>query len=148
MIKSAQSYHIKDIVRLCGDYYKISPYVRTHTYDADYFLNTVRRNIISPTAEVAVAEWAGAIVGFSVAYLGDYMWTQGLRVNMELIYVDPDQRQYGLAQGLLDHNIAWARSHGAKEFLAGDIGITPDTISRFYQLQGFEDPGVIIRRVL
>lgn len=148
MIKSAQSYHIKDIVRLGQEYYQASPYSRTHTYDADYFLNSIRKNIISPTAEVAVAEWDGAIVGFTVAYLGDYMWTHGLRANMELIYVKPESRQYGLAQGLLDHNIAWARSQGAVEFLAGDIGMNTEVVTRFYQMQGFEDPGVVIRRVL
>ena len=148
MIRSAQSYHIKDIVRLTRDYFDSSPYARTQQYDADHFLNNVRKNIISPTSEVAVAEWDNKTVGFSLSYLADYLWAQGLRVNMELIYVQPDYRQYGLTQGLLDHNIAWARAEGATEFLAGDIGINTEVITRFYQMQGFEDPGVVIRRVL
>lgn len=148
MIKSAQSYHIKDIVRLGQEYYQASPYSRTHKYDADHTLNAIRKNIISPTAEVAVAEWDNKIVGAAVAYLGDYMWTHGSRVNMEMIYVQPQYRQYGLTQGLLDHNIAWATSQGAVEFLAGDIGMNTEVVTRFYQMQGFEDPGVIIRRVL
>jgi len=148
LIKSAQSYHIKDIVRITQNYFNLSPYVRTQQYDADKFLHNIRKRIISPTSEVAVAEWDNKTVGFTLSYLGEFMWAQATCVKMELIYVESDYRQYGLTQGLLDHNIAWARSMNATEFLAGDIGINTEVITRFYQMQGFEDPGVIVRRVL
>jgi GNAT superfamily N-acetyltransferase len=130
------------------DYFDSSPHAQIQQYDAEYFLNNVRKNIISPTSEVAVAEWDNKTVGFSLSYLGDYLWTHGLRVNMELIHVMPEYPQNELTQGLLDHNIAWARSQGAVEFFAGDIGMNIETVTRFYQMQGFADPGVVIRRIL
>ena len=105
LIKSGASYHLKDLVRLGKDYYLSSPYHLTHQFDGDILLDNLRRYMIYPTAEVAVAEWNNRVVGGSVAYLLPYAWTSGLCVNMEFFYLDPDYRQQGLAEAMLEHQL-------------------------------------------
>jgi GNAT superfamily N-acetyltransferase len=148
MIVTANSQHLKDLVRLGQRYYEESPYRVTHQFDANHLMNFLRRAMISPVFEVAVAEWDGKTVGGAVAYISDYAWCNETRTNMELIYVDPEYRQYGLVEGLLDHQLAWSRRMQVKEMCAGDIGFRPKVVEEFYSRHGFENPGVLMRKVL
>jgi GNAT superfamily N-acetyltransferase len=148
LIKSGASYHLKDLVRLGKSYYESSPYVHTHQFDGELLLDNLRKYMIYPVAEIAVAEWDNRVVGGAVAYMLEYTWTPGVRVNMEFFYVDPEYRQYGLAEALLEHQLAWAKQQNAMEFIAGDLGLNPKALQKFFEQQGFQDPGMLIRKVL
>jgi GNAT superfamily N-acetyltransferase len=148
LITTAQSYHLKDLVRIGKRYFEASPYVSTHQFEENTLMDTLRRAMISPLYEVAVAEWDGKTVGGAVAYLSDYAWCSHTRVNMELIYVDEEYRAHGLVEGLIEHQLSWSRRNGAKEMIAGDIGFRPRVVENFYSQQGFQDPGVMLRKVL
>lgn len=148
MIVSAQSYHIKDIVKLCQKYYEESPYRLTHEFDPDTTLEYTRRAIIYPHCEVAVAEWQDTVAGFSLCYVSEYPWCIGLRSHMEFLYVLPEFRQYGLAEALIEHQEAWSRRMKALELIGGDLGLRPALLQRFLESQGFQDPGLVIRKVL
>ena len=148
MIQSAQTYHLKDLVRLGEQYFTESMYAKTLNYDADTALNFLRRCIIDATAEVVVAEWSGKVVGFGVAYLGEYPWCPGIRANVEFMYLLPDARGQGLFEGMLDYLIDWATRLGAQEIQAGDVGFNPNGVEAFLSRRGFEDPGVILRKMI
>ena len=147
MIQRAQSYHLKDLGRLGRAYYAESPYATTHQFDEDKLLDTLRRGMIYPVVEIAVAEWDNKTVGGAAAYLSEYSWCHGTRCNMEFFYVDPEYRGHGLAEGLLEHCMAWGRQMGALEFTAGDIGIRPKLTQRFFENNGLGDTGVVLRKV-
>jgi GNAT superfamily N-acetyltransferase len=148
VILSGQSYHLKDVIRLGGMYYGESPYATTHKFDEKKLLDFLRKAMIYPVMEVAVAEWDNRIVGAAICYVNEYAWCEGLRSCMEFFYVEPEYRGQGLAEGLLDHCIAWADKMGATEFSAGDLGLRPRLTQRFLEQHGFQDPGVVLRKVL
>lgn len=148
MIYTATSQNLKDLVRLGRCYHQESPYSATHEFDDNHLMNWLRRALISPVFEVAVAEWDRKTVGGSVAYISDYAWCNEHRTNMEFIYVLPEYRQYGLVEGLLEHQLAWSRKMQVKEMFAGDIGFRPRVVEEFYSRNGFSDPGVLLRKVL
>jgi NDP-sugar pyrophosphorylase family protein len=62
--------------------------------------------------------------------------------------VDEEYRAHGLVEGLIEHQLSWSRRNGAKEMIAGDIGFRPRVVENFYSQQGFQDPGVMLRKVL
>ena len=148
MIITATSEHLKDLVRLAQRYYEESPYQATHEFDVNHTMNYVRRAMISPVFELAVAQWDGRTVGGAVAYISDYAWCNQIRTNMVFIYVDEPYRQHHLVEGLLEHQLAWSRKMQAREMFAGDIGFRPRIIEAFYKQHGFADPGVMLRKVL
>lgn len=148
MISTAQSFHLKDIVRLGERYYSLSPYVKSHEFEPATLLDWLRKAMIYPNAEVAVATYNDQVVGVAVAYLLDYAWTSGHRANMEFFYVDEEYRQYGLAEQLLEHQVEWAKKMNCLEFIAGDIGLNPRLNQKFFEQHGFQDPGMVIRKVL
>ncbi len=148
MIVQAQSYHLKDLVKLGQLYYAESPYAQTHQFEPDTLMNALRKAMISPVYEVVVAEWDGQVVGAAYAYIAEYAWCSDVRVNMELIYVVPEHRNSGISEDLISHMVNWSRRVNAKELTAGDIGFRPRITQEFYQQQGFEDPGVMLRKVM
>lgn len=147
MIVQAQSYHLKDIVRMAQHYFAESPYAQTHTFESETLMNSLRKAMISPVYEVAVAEWDGKVIGAAYAYMADYAWCSDVRVNMEFIYVEPEYRNQGQVEQLIEHMISWSRRNQAKEMTAGDIGFRPKITEEFYKTQGFGDPGVMLRKV-
>lgn len=148
MIETAQSYHLKDIVRIGEQYYKESPYVTTHEFEANTLLDWLRRAMIIPHAEVAVATWEDRVVGVCVGYLSEYAWTSGLRTHIEFLFVLEEYRKHELAEQLLEHLEAWSRKMNSQEILAGDLGLRPRLTERFLKQQGYQDPGVLLRKVL
>lgn len=147
MIMTAQSYHLKDIVRMAENYFAESPYAQTHRFEPHTLTNSLRKAMISPVYEVAVAEWSGTVVGAAYAYMADYAWCSDVRVNMEFIYVLPEYRNQGLTENLIEHMMNWSRKNQARELTAGDIGFRPRITEEFYKTQGFADSGVMLRKV-
>lgn len=148
MIVQAQSYHLKPLVALGEEYYQCSPYARSHRFEYDTLLENLRRAMIVASHNIVVAEWDGEVVGGCMAYVAPYSWNSETFVNVELIYVKPEHRGRGLAEGMLDHQESWARSVGAREIVGGDIGFNPDAMADWLESQGWHDTGVVIRKVI
>jgi GNAT superfamily N-acetyltransferase len=148
MIIDGQSYHLKDVVRLGRAYHSESPYAGQIDYDDKKTLDFLRQAMIYPVMKMVVAEYDNKVVGAAVCYLQEFMWCSKIRANMEFFYVEPEYRSLGLAEGMLDNCIEWANKAGAVEFMAGDLGLRPKLTQRFLESQGFQDPGMVIRKVL
>jgi GNAT superfamily N-acetyltransferase len=148
MIQVAQSYHLKDLVKIGRSYWAESPYHATHEFDEDTLLESLRRAMIVATHNVIVAEADGQTVGGSVAYIGDYPWCTSVRSDVELLYVLPEYRDRGFAEQMLEHQTEWSRKMGAVEILAGDIGFRPPVVERWLDGQGYQDSGVVMRKLL
>jgi GNAT superfamily N-acetyltransferase len=148
MITEAQSYHLKDLTNLARSYFLESPYATTHQFDSDCTLESLRRGMILATHRVTAAEYNGTTVGGAFAYAAPYTWCADVRVNCEFIYVLPEYRDRGLAEGLLEDLRAWAVKINAKEICAGDVGFRPPVTQRWLASQGYSDPGVMLRQVI
>jgi GNAT superfamily N-acetyltransferase len=148
MIIDGQSYHLKDVVRLGKAYHSESPYAVTHEYNEKKTLDFLRQAMIYPTMKTVVAEYDNRVVGAAICYLQEYMWADSYRATMEFFYVEPEYRALGLAEQMLERCIEWAVKMNATEFMAGDLGLRPRLTQRFLENQGFQDPGVILRKVL
>lgn len=148
MIKTAQTYHLKDLVRMSQQYHSESPYAGLLEFDPVVSLDYLRTAAIQPTYEVVVAELDGATVGMCVAYLCDYAWCDQLFANIEFIYLLPEARGRGLTANLIQHQIDWATRCGAREIQAGDLGFDPDGFQQLMAHSGFAGSGVVVRKML
>ena len=129
-------------------YFNESPYALTQKFDSDKTLDFIRRTMIYPNTEVAVAEYNDRAVGFSIAYLHELPWSNSVTAVIDFIYVDPENRAHGLAEQMIEHQIRWATKNNAVEISAGDVGLRPRLTQRFLEQQGFAEPGIVLRKVL
>jgi len=111
-------------------------------------MNGFRRAMIVASKELVVAEYDNKVVGYAYAYVGPYIWCNDIRVNMEMIYLDPEYRGKGYAEDLLQWVEDWGVKLGAREITAGDIGMQPRQTNIFLKRRGFSDEGVILRKVV
>jgi len=59
-----------------------------------------------------IAEWQGAVAGFTVCVLHPGSWTIAPACYLEDLYVDPDLRGHGIGQALIEDLISMARDNG------------------------------------
>ena len=59
-----------------------------------------------------IAEWQGAVAGFTVSVLHPGSWTLTPICYLEDLFVDPEARGQGLGRALIDDLITMARNHG------------------------------------
>lgn len=57
---------------------------------------------------------------------------------IEGIYVEPAHRRQGVARLLMEHAVAWCRTHGCRE-LATDAELDDEAAQRFHRHMGFEE---------
>ncbi|MBG6172666.1 GNAT superfamily N-acetyltransferase [Labrenzia sp. EL_208] len=118
---------------------------------SDYrVLETLYRYIDTALPTVYVAEGKNReIVGFVVANVGQYCWTDGHFAIQEVLYVKPEQRGGRVAVLLMKELIAWARRMGASEVLGGnDNKFNSERTARFLEHFGFERVGFHMRKDL
>ena len=149
MVITAQSKHIKEIVKLAEKYFSESPYVKSLKFDNIQCIEFVRSALIKIQYELVVAtNDKNQVIGAALAYLTDYGWSTDYKVSMEFIYVLPEYRSATTAEELISHIEEWAYKMKAKEVQLGDIGFRPDAIGKFYETLGYTDRGVCLRKVL
>lgn len=59
-----------------------------------------------------IAEWQGAVAGFTVSVLHPGSWTLTPVCYLEDLFVDPAARGHGLGRALIDDLVALGRDHG------------------------------------
>jgi len=148
MIERAQSHHLKEIVKLTEEYYKVSPYYQRLPFEPDRCLDYLRREMILGTSFFAVYTYAGRVEGYAVAYLFDYMFCRQQCVNIEYLYIRPEYRPNHAAEEMIKYIEDWAITVGAKEIVAGDIGIDPERLARWYRTKGYTYQGVTVTKRL
>ena len=147
MIERAQSYHLKDLVRLAHEYYQLSPY-KDIPFDSDAALDFGRRQMVMATSFFPVYTVGNSVEGFAIAYMIQLNFSRSLRVNLEYIYVREQYRSQGAAEQLVQAVESWARQVGAIDLVTGDIGINPELMRRWYSGQGYQYEGVCMTKRL
>lgn len=147
MIETAQSHHLKDLVRLSHEYYQLSPYTDI-PFDSDAALDFGRRQMVMATSFFPVYTVASRPEGFAIAYLIQLNFSRSVGVNLEYIYVREQYRSAGAADQLMQSVESWAHSVGAVELRTGDIGINPDVMQRWLGHQGYQYEGVCMTKRL
>jgi len=92
-----------------------------------------------PQALFLIAELAAQPVGYLYAYLADappYFATQAKHCIIEVVYIDPQARGYGIAQELIARCSEWARAAGASRLIAGIYAANESSVKVFAK-QGF-----------
>ena len=59
-----------------------------------------------------IAEWQGAVAGFTVCVLHPGSWTLTLNCYLEDLFVDPEARGHGLGRALIDDLVCLGRDNG------------------------------------
>jgi GNAT superfamily N-acetyltransferase len=148
MIIPGQSRHLKDLVRLGQAYHAESPYKGHIEFDDIQTLEFLRQAMIMPTVSVAVLDIDGRARGAAIAGIMPFYWNLKRRCHMEFLYIDPEYRGQGHAEALLVYTEQWAKKHECVEITAGDLGLRPRFTERFLREQGYQDPGVMLRKPL
>jgi hypothetical protein len=78
-------------------------------------------------------------VGFVAGYLVNKPWNnQCLIGHIQFIYIVEEHRNLENFKTLLDGFQEWSVARGARELMAGDIGINPDRMRKLYEHFGFK----------
>jgi GNAT superfamily N-acetyltransferase len=148
MILTAQTYHLKDLTQLTQEWFSSTFYANNYEFEKDNALDYLRRCMVYPTIEVAVAEWSGRAVGFSIVSLTEMPWCQNAMAFIEFLYVRPGYSEQEFAHGLLDHQVNWARKNSAREINSAVLDQTAGFSSDYLDQQQFSPVGQISRKVL
>ncbi len=120
-----------------------------HEFKEDIVRATYFRYIDTADPTIFVAEDKGRIVGFLVALICGYEFTDGLYTVQRVLYVRPDRRGGRTAALLMKHFIAWSEQLGAKEIIGGnDNSFNSEQTASFLEKFGFERVGYSLRRSL
>jgi len=103
-------------------------------YPNDYWLGRLSSESNASWDLPLVAEWDGKPVGLA---WGRIQASRPEVANLYQVWVDPNYRQRGVGQMLLERVIAWARARNARYL---DLGVTfaDSPALRLYQRNGFE----------
>jgi GNAT superfamily N-acetyltransferase len=128
-------------INLCG-YYAQEALIPEDEYDEDAVLETIR--LYSSHYEYF---WFNAYdgqrpVGIIAGYVTKEPWSKTkLHAHIELIFLLESHRSMDNFRTLLNKSEEWARTVGATEITAGDIGINPERTQKLYSHFDFK-PGV------
>ena len=102
--------------------------------------------LTSPDAHVCAASLGGEAVAFAITTTS-FGLENGLVAELEDLYVRPEARRQGLADGLITDAAAWARDRGcgSLEVVVAPNGRDVGHLHRFYLQREFRDEG---RRLL
>jgi aminoglycoside 6'-N-acetyltransferase I len=104
----------------------------------------------SPAARVAVAEIAGARVGFAITTTS-FGLENGRIAELEDLFVTPEHRGTGVGQALIDDSVAWCRDTGCRlvEVVIAPNGQDVGHLFRYYDRRGFVNEGrALLAKVL
>ncbi|MET9244141.1 GNAT family N-acetyltransferase [Nonomuraea sp. NPDC051941] len=102
--------------------------------------------VTSPAARVAVSEEHGRIIAFAITTTS-FGLESGLIAELEDLYVAPEARRRGEANGLIEDSRSWAAELGCSllEIVIAPNGNDVSHLFDFYGKRGFQDEG---RRLL
>lgn len=115
----------------------------------DITRETFKQAMKSGDPTIFVVEKNREVVGFLMALLNGYAFTDGLYVVQEVIYVRSDMRGSRAAAFLVKAFVQWGERLGAKEIIFGISNkLHPERTARFFELvAGAEQVGFYLKRV-
>lgn len=142
-----------------GDESQVEYLVGLHTLHSQshipFHVETLRETMRDSITTGEPISWVverddGLILGFSLASLTGYRWSNALQCRLEVIYVHPDARKgSSIGVALFLEYDRWTRTVGAVESHCGVIhGIKADVTARWMRRFGFEEVGTYLRKVL
>ena len=100
----------------------------------------------SPTHELAVGTFDGAVVGYALARV-ETLGDGGRLATVDDLYVDPDARGVGLGEALMDHLLAWATAEGC--FGIDSLALPGDRDTKnFFESFGLVARAIVVHRPL
>lgn len=111
----------------------------------DTFQNSVR--CADPT--IFVAEDSREVIGYLMALMNGYAFTNGVYAVQEVLYVRPDKRGTRAAAHLVKAFTQWAEIIDAKEVIFGISNkFQPERTAKFFELTANAEPvGFYLKRV-
>jgi GNAT superfamily N-acetyltransferase len=109
------------------------------TYDEDQARKRYGDALHDPQTLFLIAELAAQPVGYLYAYLADapeYFAARTKHCIIEVVYLEPQARGYGIVRELIARCSEWARAAGASRLIAGIYAANESSIKVFAG-QGF-----------
>jgi len=109
------------------------------TFEEDQARERYGESLQDPQTLFLIAELAAQPVGYLYAYIVDappYFATQATHCIIEVVYLEPQARERGVAQALIGRCSEWARAAGASRLLAGIYAANEPSVKLFTK-QGF-----------
>jgi GNAT superfamily N-acetyltransferase len=135
-----------DSTMICAGYYFDEAAQALPAMSEQYDENSVRETIRQYASQYQYtwlnAMESGRCVGFVAGFLSTAPWNNRIiTANIALMYLLESHRSMENFRELVTKFEEWARTAGATDMTAGDIGINPERTQRLYQHLGFK-PGV------
>lgn len=109
---------------------------------------TFKRSLQHGDPTIFVVEQDRCVIGFLLAILNGYAFTDGVFTVQEVFYVQPDKRGTRAAALLMDAFLAWSDRLGAKEVIGGNSnGLYSERTKKFLERYGFKMAGYSMKRV-
>jgi GNAT superfamily N-acetyltransferase len=123
------------------------PYI-AEEYDENSVIDTIRTFSILESHCWLNLYQGQRPVGFVAGYLVSKPWNnQCIIGHIQFIYIIEEYRNLENFKTLLDSFQEWAVARGAKELMAGDIGINPDRMRKLYEHFGFKSLLTMIKGI-
>lgn len=109
---------------------------------------TYRRYLATAHPTIFVAEQGRKLVGFMIASISQYYFSDGIYTTQQVLYVDPAKRGSRAAALLMSNFCQWSDRLGAVENTGGnDNDLTSERTARFLGRFGFRNVGYFVRRL-
>lgn len=119
------------------------------TFREDITRATFRQYLAEADPTIFVVEHRGEVVGFLMALMQGYAFTDGVFATGEVIYVRPDRRGTLAAAHLVRAFVEWAETIEAREAIMGvSNGLKMERTARFLERFGFKVVGTFGKRVI
>lgn len=119
-----------------------------HRPDEAAVRRTFKRSLQHGDPTIFVVEQDRHVIGFLLAVLGGYYFTDAVYTVQEIWYVQPEKRGTRAAALLMDAFLAWSDRLGAKEVIGGNSnGLHSERTRKFLERYGFKVAGYSMKRV-
>lgn len=118
-----------------------------HVFDAERLGRVFRESLQTANPTIFVVEQHDALIGFQVAYVNEYIHTDGFFTVPQTTFVLPAKRGSRAAFLLMAHFIRWSDKLGAKECVGGNSnGYHSTQTEKFLQRFGYRTVGFCMLR--
>jgi GNAT superfamily N-acetyltransferase len=115
---------------------------------ADAVRETFKQYLDTANPTIFFAEQRGDVVGFLLATMSGYRFSDGFYTTQEVMFVRPDKRGTRAAALLVRELVRWSDQLGALEITGGnDNNLFTEQTARLLGHFGFERVGIFMRRV-
>jgi len=118
------------------------------TFDPDITRMTLEQSIDFADPTIFVAEKDRKVIGYLMALINSYAFTDGIFTVQEVLYVHPDNRGSRAAAKLVKAFIDWSDRLEAKETIFGiSNGFQPERTASFFEHFGAKRCGFYLKKL-